>query len=58
MDQITEQPLLPFPFLLHFLEASQPNCGEQTGGALTSTETGDGTGPTTTDSVEDEDETE
>lgn len=48
-------PSFPVPFLLRFLETVCAD-KEQTGGAKTSTETGDGTGPTTTDSVEDEDE--
>jgi hypothetical protein len=48
---------LPIPFLLRFLEESAATLeAEQTGGAQTSTQTGDGTGPTTIDSVEDEDE--
>lgn len=46
----------PMPFLLRFLEAAAVLDGDQTGGAQTSTQTGDGAGPTTTDSVEDEDE--
>jgi hypothetical protein len=49
---------LPFPFLLHFLEASRLIVdGEQTGGAPTETETGDRNGPTKVDTVEDEDVT-
>jgi len=47
---------LPIPFLLRFLESVAMVKAEQTGGAQTSTQTGDGTGPTTIDSVEDEDE--
>ena len=45
------------PFLLLFLEAAQPTASEETVGAETETETGDGTGPTKMDSVEDVDET-
>lgn len=47
---------LPVPFLLRFLETVPVLDGEQTGGAETSTQTGDGTSPPTIDSVEDEDE--
>lgn len=49
---------LLIPFILHFLEAATPIYGEQTGGAPTSTETGDGNGPTKIDTVEDEDVTD
>ncbi len=53
------EPETPLPFLLHFIEVShQLINGEQTGGAPTETETGDGTGPTRTDTVEDEDVTD
>ncbi len=46
------------PFLLHFLEAPYEIInGQQTGGAPTDTETGDGNGPTRKDTVEDEDVT-
>ena len=49
---------VPFPFLLRFLEVAHPVASEQTVGAPTETETGeDGTKPTETDSVEDEDVT-
>lgn len=49
--------LLPYPFLLRFLTVSPLVDGEQTL-CETKTETGDGTGPTTEDSADDEDETD
>lgn len=49
--------LLPYPFLLRFLTVSPLVDGDQTL-CETKTETGDGTGPTTEDSADDEDETD
>ncbi len=45
------------PFLLQFLESAHPMASEETGGAETATETGDGATPSKIDSEEDADET-
>lgn len=56
MTSLTQTPMLT-PFFLQFLEISCQLASEQTGGAATSTETGDGAVPPRTDTEEDEDET-